>query len=120
MPKVRDSSGTMGTTCLPMVLSRKSVLSTRTNAIVVEISRSPVLSSCALKASSVGTSSATDFTRRAGRLPPSAARRSRRYFSSGLSSAKRRNGTSLICSSLIGNAKRSRNSLRCASPIFFC
>ena len=42
MPKVRDSSGTIGTMCLPIALSRTSVPSICTNAIVVEISRSPV------------------------------------------------------------------------------
>jgi hypothetical protein len=39
MPKVRDSSGTIGTTRLPIFLSFSSVLSMRTKAIVVEISR---------------------------------------------------------------------------------
>ena len=42
MPKVRASSGTIGTTRWPICLSRSSVLSICTNAIVVEISRSPV------------------------------------------------------------------------------
>ena len=41
MPKVRLSSGTIGTIRLPRLLSRKSVLSTRTNAIVVEIFEGP-------------------------------------------------------------------------------
>ena len=58
MPNVRDSSGTIGTTCLPSSLSRSSVERIRTNAIVVEISRSPVPSSCVLNAASAGTSSA--------------------------------------------------------------
>ena len=58
MPKVRDSSGTIGTTCLPIFLSRSSVFSIRTNAIVVEISRSPVGLSWAPKAESSGTASA--------------------------------------------------------------
>ena len=39
MPNVRDSSGTIGTTRLPICLSRNSVVRIRTNAIVVEISR---------------------------------------------------------------------------------
>ena len=39
----------------------------RTNAIVVEISRSPVPLSCASKALSSGTSSACALRRRAGR-----------------------------------------------------
>jgi len=38
-PKVRVSSATIGTIRGPRFLSRKSVPSTRTNAIVVEISR---------------------------------------------------------------------------------
>ena len=67
MPKVRDSSGTIGTTCLPIFLSRSSVLRIRTKAIVVEIVRSPVAVSCAANADSGGTSSAADFCRRVGR-----------------------------------------------------
>ena len=110
MPKVRDSSGTIGTMRLPICLSRRSVLRIRTNAIVVEISRPSVALSWPSKADSGGTSSGSDFRRRDGRLPPSAARRSRRYFSSGLSSAKRMNGTSPSCSSEIVRPKRSRNS----------
>ena len=43
MPNVRDSSGTIGTMCLPSVLSRSSICRICTNAIVVEISRSSVL-----------------------------------------------------------------------------
>ena len=43
MPKVRDSSGTIGTTRLPIFLSLSSVSSMRTNAIVVENSRSSLL-----------------------------------------------------------------------------
>ena len=40
MPKVRDSSGTIGTTWRPIALSRNRVVRIRTKAIVVEISRS--------------------------------------------------------------------------------
>ena len=54
MPKVRLSSGTIGTTRLPSSLSRSSVLSTRTNAMVVEISRSPVSLSWAANRSNFG------------------------------------------------------------------
>ena len=42
MPKVRDSSATIGTTRGPSCLSRRIAERTRTKAIVVEISRSPV------------------------------------------------------------------------------
>ena len=41
MPNVRASSGTIGTMCLPMCLSFTRIAEMRTNAIVVEISRSP-------------------------------------------------------------------------------
>ncbi len=39
MPKVRASSGTIGTISLPNALSRSSLVSMRTNAIVVETAR---------------------------------------------------------------------------------
>ena len=68
MPKVRLSSGTIGTMRLPMFLSRSSVLRMRTKAMVVEISRPSVDFSCASKAESGGTTSASDvLARRAGR-----------------------------------------------------
>ena len=57
MPKVRDSSGTIGTTWRPVRLSRSRVESTRTKAIVVETSRSPVPVSWDSKADSSGTGS---------------------------------------------------------------
>ena len=58
MPKVRASSGTIGTTCLPMFLSFTSICRMRTSAMVVENSRSPDACSSESKASSAGTSSA--------------------------------------------------------------
>ena len=78
MPKVRDSSGTIGTTCLPIALSRNRVVRIRTNAIVVEISRSPVGLSWAANAESSGTVRSRERCRRTGNAPPSAVRRSRR------------------------------------------
>ena len=55
MPKVRASSGTIGTTCGPMSLSLTQDASRmRTSAMVVEISRSPDASSSGAKASSAG------------------------------------------------------------------
>jgi hypothetical protein len=42
IPNVRASSGTIGTTSLPMFLSRSSFDSSRTNTIVVEALRSAV------------------------------------------------------------------------------
>ena len=67
MPKVRASSGTMGTMCLPMFLSLTSVVSMRTSAMVVEISRSAVPSSSELNASSGGTTRGGAEALRAGR-----------------------------------------------------
>ncbi|MNL56568.1 hypothetical protein D3C87_1800710 [compost metagenome] len=68
MPNVRDSSGTMGTTCLPIFLSLSSVFRIRTKAMVVETSRpSPVALSSASNAASSGTGSASAFRRRLGR-----------------------------------------------------
>ena len=42
MPKVRASSGTMGTSSLPISLSRSSFDRMRTNTMVVDTGRSPV------------------------------------------------------------------------------
>ncbi|CFN66266.1 Uncharacterised protein [Bordetella pertussis] len=69
MPKVRDSSARMGTTRGPRSLSRRTWLSTRTKAWVVEISRpSAVGSSTALKASRAGAFSCSSaLARRLGR-----------------------------------------------------
>ena len=67
MPKVRASSGTMGTTRLPTFLSRISVCSACTKAIVVEISRSPVPWIWRLKVSSGGISSVSAWLWRCGR-----------------------------------------------------
>ena len=59
----------------------------RTNAMVVDISRSSLLFSSASNADSSGTSSGSALRRRCGSEPPSALTRSRRYCISGLSSA---------------------------------
>ena len=61
MPKVRLSSGTIGTIRLPICLSRSSVLRMRTNAIVVEISRPSVAFNWASKVESGGISSDSDL-----------------------------------------------------------
>jgi hypothetical protein len=55
IPKVRASSGTIGTTNLPTFLSRIRAVSRRTKAMVVDISFSPVPSSRDLKLSRPGT-----------------------------------------------------------------
>ncbi len=68
MPKVRDSSGTIGTTYWPIFLSRTSAVRMRTNAMVVDNSRpSPLALSNASNADSGGTSSGAAVRRRAGR-----------------------------------------------------
>src|SRR5271170_2975610 len=67
MPKVRLSSGTIGTMRGPIVLSRSSVVRMRTKAIVVEISRpSAVAWSSASNADNGGTPSGV-LTRRGQR-----------------------------------------------------
>ena len=78
MPKVRDSSGTIGTTFFPTFLSRSSVVRIRTKAMVVEISRSPVPLSWPSNLESSGISSLGAFEWRTGKSPPSASRRSAR------------------------------------------
>ena len=65
MPKVRASSGMIGTTRGPIALSRTSCVSDRTNACVVEISRPSVVgSSTAWNASSAGAASFSSALRR--------------------------------------------------------
>lgn len=76
MPKVRASSGTIGTQRLPVSLSRIRSLARRTKAMVVAISCLPDPFFSAANARSSGSGSATVCTRRAGAGPPRAARRS--------------------------------------------
>ena len=87
IPKVRASSGTIGTTNLPISLSRTKVDKIRTKAIVVEISRSPLDTNIFSKADSGGIVSSLPLRRRAGTEPPIAARRSAMYSISGVSAA---------------------------------
>ena len=67
MPKVRASSGTIGTMFLPMFLSRTRLVRMRTNTIVVDAVRSPEPSSWPRKVSRPGTVSGAIFALRAGR-----------------------------------------------------
>ena len=77
MPKVRASSGTIGTQRLPVSLSRIRSLTRRTNAMVVAIDCEPEpLSNEANDLSAGAGSGASGCVRRAGAGPPSAARRS--------------------------------------------
>ena len=66
IPKVRASSGTMGTMLLPIFLSRASADSMRTNAIVVDISRSPLSFNRASKIFRSGTISGSAVSLRTG------------------------------------------------------
>ncbi|MNC40114.1 hypothetical protein D3C75_888050 [compost metagenome] len=85
MPKVRASSGMIGTMRLPRSLSLTSCERMRTKAMVVEISRSPVPSRIALRVSSGGVGMLKLLLRRCGTKPPSFSRLFSRYFISGLS-----------------------------------
>ena len=67
MPKVRASSGTIGTMFRPMFLSLSSVVSMRTKAMVVEISRPSEPASRGWNTSSAGIASAGAEVRRLGR-----------------------------------------------------
>ena len=87
IPKVRASSGTIGTTYLPSSLSRTSVDRILTNAIVVEISRSPVAVNIFSKVESGGVLRALPLRLRCGTKPPSASRLSIMYLISGESDA---------------------------------
>ena len=85
MPKVRASSGMMGTMRRPICSSRSSWRSSRTNAMVVDTSRPvpvPVLNSSYRSAG--GSLRGLLRTTRLGRQPPSAARRSIMYWISRL------------------------------------
>ena len=87
IPKVRASSGTIGTTNLPICLSRTKVERIRTNAMVVEISRSPVETNIFSNADNGGIVSSLPLRLRAGTEPPIAARRVAIYSISGESAA---------------------------------
>ena len=90
MPKVRDSSGIIGTMWRFKFGSRTSADRMRTNAMVVEILRLPLPSSCGWNSDSGGASNGGLLkVRRAGRNPPNARRRSSRYCVSGESSGGR-------------------------------
>ena len=121
MPKVRASSGTIGTMCLPMFLSLSSAVRMRTKAMVVEISRSPVPSSIDSKASSGGTAS-WRRVRRARAADSRRAPRAARADSASPRCPRAACGTagSSMSSSGTGMLKRSRNSRSASSSSFFC
>ena len=77
MPNVRASSGTIGTTSLPISLSRRSFASILTNTIVVEALRPAVpLRELVEDARRAPGESPARVTTRRGTKPPSAVRRS--------------------------------------------
>lgn len=77
MPKVRASSGTIGTQRFPVSLSRTRSLTSRTKAMVVATFWEPEPLSKEANAFSAGAGSgASACVRRAGAGPPRAARRS--------------------------------------------
>jgi hypothetical protein len=76
MPKVRASSGTIGTNRQPISLSFIRSLSIRTNAIVVATCCLPEPRFITSYTGSPGRTSGFAVTRRVGMWPPSALRRS--------------------------------------------
>ncbi|GDY52972.1 hypothetical protein SVIO_035950 [Streptomyces violaceusniger] len=76
MPKVRASSGTIGTQRFPVSFSRIRSLTSRTKAMVVAISWLPEPLASVWNGFADGSGRATGCTRRAGAGPPRAARRS--------------------------------------------
>ena len=84
---MRASSGTIGTIYLPSSLSRTRVDRILTNAIVVEISLSPVAVNIFSKAESGGVLSGLPFRLRCGTKPPNSWRLSIMYLISGESDA---------------------------------
>ncbi len=76
IPKVRASSGTIGTMYFPSSLSRANPASSRTKALVVETLRSPVASVALLKILSLigGMGRDGGSKRLAGMGPPSSFR----------------------------------------------
>ena len=80
MPKVRASSGMIGTIRSPKPFSRMRSLSSRTQAIVVAISCLPDPLASWPYFSGAGSAGVWYLTRRSGRPPPSFSRRSLRYW----------------------------------------
>jgi len=76
MPNVRASSGMIGTTRVPMFLSRKRFRSSRVNAIVVDAGALPEPFGNSAKTESSGSCGGLARTARRGMDPPSERRRS--------------------------------------------
>ena len=84
MPNVRDSSGTIGTTYLPTCLSRQSLPSRRTNAIVVRHFLVLTAAEKLFVFLERGTSRVRMLRGATGKRAAERSRRSRRYFISTL------------------------------------
>ena len=82
MPKVRASSGMIGTIRLPMPGSRSRLRSRPANTIVVDAARVPLPVMNSAYSASPGSSSGFDRTTLRGSIPPSARRRISRYSTS--------------------------------------
>src|ERR1700730_2424370 len=89
MPKVRASSGTIGTTWRPISLSLSSCVSICTNTMVVDTSRLTPAKKLFHRPSPPGTASGSRRTRRLRTGPPSDRRRPRRHPPPGQCPAKR-------------------------------
>ncbi len=83
MPKVRNSSGAIGTMRWPISGSFIRSRSSRTNAIVVAIACFPEPRLSSAYISSPGSLSGVGSTTRCGSEPPSSRRRSSMYLTSG-------------------------------------
>jgi hypothetical protein len=114
IPKVRASSGTIGTMFLPMFLSFSSTVRMRTKAMVVEISRSPVPSSTALeRLQRRNRQRRRRSLRRLGRKPPNTvAPLAQITCASSESSSGFRTAACAMSSSATGMLKRSRKARR--------
>ena len=123
MPKVRASSGMIGTTRRPMFSSRHRLRNNRVNPIVVLTGNSPDPIRSSWKTSSAGSESGRfTATRRVGITPPSAFRRSIMYWYSIESSLGLKYGGSSSSSDSDGISswrwRRSRNSSNWSRVIF--
>ena len=122
MPKVRASSGMIGTTRWPTAVSRNSARSSTANAIVVETDRGPDPAKKSAKQEGSGRPMGADTTTRRGTAPPSCRRRSSRYSRSAEPGCGRQYGGSPLSStsSEISSVRprRSRSALSWGVAIF--
>ena len=118
IPKVRASSGMIGTMRDPSSLSRMRLRRMRAKTIVVETGVW-LPASNSLSTASPGAGSGVARTTRLGIAPPSARRRSIRYSTSGDVGPGWKYGASLSLASGIGSWMRSRKTRSSFSESFF-